>query len=225
MNKTALLFDLDGTVFDTAPEFLHCMNIILEQHRRPPITLPALREQVSNGGNAMVKLGFGVEPSDPSFGAIKEAFLTTYQQHLGTKCQPFDGMMALFDHLDTQHIPWAVVTNKPSQFAFPTLEQFGLKPRAHAIVCADQVSQPKPSAEPLLAACKQLQIEPQHCWYIGDALIDVRASKAANMPVAIAKYGYFPKGTDIDSWNADFYFEHPTELIPHVNQLLDLNPH
>lgn len=219
MKKPTILFDLDGTVFDTAPEFLSCLNPLLHDHDLPALSLAQLRPVVSNGGNAMLKLGFGLDPDQPGFEEIKNKFLNLYEKQLGQNCQLFDGMSDLFDFLDNNQFTWGIVTNKPSRFAMPILKKFNILDRAKHIVCADHVKSPKPSAEPLLQACDKLNIQPTDCWYIGDSLIDVRASKACGMPVAIAEYGYFPENTNIQAWEADYYFSHPTKLISHFDKL------
>jgi 2-phosphoglycolate phosphatase len=211
--KPTILFDLDGTLLDTATEFLHCLNIMLTESNQPLIKLESIRHHVSNGSGAMIKAAFNINETHLEFSNKKEYFLDLYEKHLGMHAKLFDGVTEFLDFLDSQKIDWAIVTNKPSRFAIPALKKLGLYNRAKLVVCADHVKEPKPSATPLLYACEKLKVAPSDCWYIGDAHIDVKASKAACIPVAIAEYGYFSENEDIQTWNADYYFSHPTDLI------------
>lgn len=209
----AVLFDLDGTLLDTAPEFTFCMNELLNQESREHVSIDAFRPYVTHGSGSMVRFAFGLGATDPQLEDLRRRFLDLYTLHLGSKTNLVAGVDLLIAHLEQNDLPWGIVTNKPKQFALPLIDGFAFLKKSQTIVTGDMVSASKPSPIPLLEACKRMNIIPNHTWYLGDADIDVIASHAAGMRCAVAKYGYIaPEENPLD-WNADFYIDHPQHLI------------
>lgn len=216
--KLCILFDLDGTLLDTAPEFTHCLNTLLTSHQRPEITIDHLRPYVAKGARGMCQFGFPDLFSD-QFEVIVQSFLARYLECLGQNTKLFDGMVDTIDTLVAHHIPWGIVTNKHERFAIPLIKKFEVLSSASVIVCGDTTNESKPSPKPLLHAATMLNIAPQQCWYVGDAKSDVDASKAAGMFSAIANYGYLPPDEDAQSWRADKYINVPQELLGIIARL------
>lgn len=211
--KAGILFDLDGTLLDTAPEFTECLNVILTQAGLAPVTVAGLREHVSLGVRGMLDFGFPCPLSDSERAIHTEHFLSLYQEHLGQWTQPFAGIADLLDWIRSQDMPWGIVTNKPGRFAKPLLQQFPLFCDAGCLVTGDTLPVCKPDPAPLLTACTQLDIAPQASWYVGDGIADVQASRQAGMRCALAHYGYISPQADLQSWGPDHIFKDPKELI------------
>ncbi len=212
MNCSAVLFDLDGTLLDTAPEFETCLNTLLQQEGKSPIALADLKSWVSFGARGMLKFGFKLSEQDPYLEELLPQFLALYQDNIGFQTKFFPGMANILTLINSKEIPWAIVTNKPLKFTLPLVEKFELLRKATCVVAGDSLPVQKPDAAPLLHACQQLAVNPQHCWYIGDARTDVQASKNANMRCAIANYGYIPIGETSTNWEADDYLERPEDI-------------
>lgn len=207
-----LFFDLDGTLLDTAPEFTACLNLVLAEEGKSPLTVEALRSYVSEGAKGMVEFGFQITEENPTFLRLKQRFLDLYAKTLGQQTRPFPGILTLIAKLIDLQMPWGIVTNKPSRFAFPLLEHFALFKNTPVVIAGDTLCVQKPSPLPLLKACEHFDVSPQACWYVGDAKTDVIASKAAGFRAAIVKYGYIPPDTDPLDWQADKYFESSEEM-------------
>lgn len=207
-----ILFDLDGTVLDTAPEFATCLNEFLRAQNKTEITVQALRPYVSKGARGMCKFGFP-ELDNEQFETIVQSFLARYLQGLGQQTQLFVGIVEMIQTLVQNHIPWGIVTNKHERFALPLIKQFAALSSVGIVVGGDTTPEPKPSPRPLLHAATALNLTASHCWYIGDAKSDVDASKAAGMRCAIANYGYLPPDEDAKYWQADTYIDTPQDLL------------
>lgn len=214
-----VLFDLDGTLLDTVDDFV---AIIVEMRRQRGLTavpLPRIRSTVSDGSTGMLCAAFSMTPEHDGFADLRDEFLERYQHQLAVHTRPFPGIAELLDWLDEQGLPWGVVTNKMSCFSIPLLEATGLARRCASLVCPDQVSRGKPHPEPLLKACSEMAVQPQHSIYIGDHLRDIQAGRAAGMRTVAALYGYLPPGEDPLQWNADFTIENAAALRPLLEQL------
>lgn len=209
----AVLFDLDGTLLDTAPAFHQLLNQQLHAAGRPLIHLSQLRTVVSEGAAAMVSLAFGLSPEDPGFKEQLDTLLSTYQSNPAAHTQLFPGMDEVIAKLVELEIPWGIVTNKPERFTLPILEHLGLRQGAKTIICPDHVAERKPHPEGLLKAAAELGVAPEECCYIGDHLRDIEAGRRANMATIAVTYGYLRDDEDPQSWNADAYAEHPSELL------------
>lgn len=215
----AVLFDLDGTLLDTADDFLAIIVSMRQERGLPDAPLHLIRSAVSDGSAGMLCAAFSLTPEHPELDGLREEFLHRYQQDLAVHTRPFPGMPELLDWLDAEGLPWGVVTNKMSRFSIPLLQATGLADRCGSLVCPDQVSHGKPHPEPLLKACAQMGVEPTRCVYIGDHLRDIQAGRAAGMRTVAALYGYLPPGDDPEQWEADFTIENVAALRPWLEQL------
>ncbi len=215
MNKLeAVYFDLDGTLIDTAPDFYTVLNTLLKQHGRPEVSYSAVRANVSNGARALTELGFGVGPEDAEFPPLLEQLLDAYEQHLAVDTCLFLGMAETLDWLEANGLPWGIVTNKPSRFTGPVLAGLGLAQRVGAVICPDHVKQRKPDPEGLLMAAGRDGVDPGNCLYVGDHLRDIQAAQNAGMATAVAAFGYIDADDDPHGWQADYYLEQGSDLLP-----------
>lgn len=212
----AILFDLDGTLIDSAHPLLHSINLALKEHQRPLITYESLRQHISGGADAMVKHAFDIDEAHHQFADFKQQCLNHYANNITTNMCYFPGIEAVLDYLDAIHMPWGIVTNKSTRFTEPTLAAMGLADRAHVVVAADTLPYMKPHPAPLLHACEQLQQAPQHTLYVGDYETDVVASRAAGMPCMIVTYGYYPDHMQPHEWQADYTVDHADELLAYL---------
>ncbi len=197
-----VLFDLDGTLLDTAPDMAAALNRLLIEEGRSPLPFEAIRPYVSHGAIALVKLGFGLAPDAPGFAALRQRFLDHYAQAVAVDTALFPGMAELLLAIEQADRPWGIVTNKPTSLTLPLLEAMGLTARCGVLVCGDTLPQRKPDPAPLLHAARRLGRTPDSCWYVGDAIGDVQAALAAGMPVLIAAYGYLATDDRPGDWGA-----------------------
>ena len=209
----AVLFDLDGTLIDTAPDLAQALNHVLQQQDRTPLPFAQIRPVVSYGALGLIKLGFNRQPGDPEFTALRTELLAYYAQHLSTHSRVFSGIHLVLQHLEVVQIPWGVVTNKPGYLTRPLLAALALDTRAAVIVSGDTCAQSKPHPAPILYACQQLQINPRHAWYIGDADRDITAGRAAGNTTIGAAYGYIHPDESVADWAADHIIQKPLELL------------
>jgi 2-phosphoglycolate phosphatase len=208
-----ILFDLDGTLADTAPDLGHALNAQLELHGRAPLPLEVIRPHASKGARGLLKLGFDLDPEHAGYEAMRQQYLSVYESHFRRHPRLFPGVTELLENLAGLEICWAIVTNKPSRFALPLVELLDLSTRASAIVCGDSCPQPKPNPGPLLAACEQMNLAPSQCLYLGDDRRDLEAASAAGMPMLVAAYGYLGANEDWTTWNAHGSIDSPIELV------------
>ncbi len=221
----AVYFDLDGTLIDTAPDFYTVLNSLLEKHGRPTVSYSAVRANVSNGARALTELGFGVGPDDASFAPLLEELLNAYEQHLAVDTVLFPGLAEVLDWLDAQQLPWGIVTNKPARFTGPVLEGLNLHQRVGPVICPDHVKQRKPDPEGLLIAAHDDNVSPANCLYVGDHLRDVQAGQNAGMETAVAAFGYIDADDDPRGWQANYYLEQGSELLPLLQKLYEQKAH
>jgi phosphoglycolate phosphatase len=212
----AVLFDLDGTLADTAPDLARALNRVRATHRLAPLPVTITRPYTSSGARGLLKIGFGLDPGDERYEALKLQFLDFYAAEICIDTRLFDGMAELLDRLDQDRLPWGVVTNKAERFTFPLLQGLRLAERAACVVGGDTAARAKPHPDPLLHAASALQLPPSACLYVGDDVRDVQAARAAGMPVIVAKYGYLGDGGSIESWQADAIIEHPREVLDYL---------
>ena len=208
----AVLFDLDGTLADTAPDLTYALNTLRSARRMPPLSLEATRPVASHGARGLLGVGFGIGPSDPEYDSLRNEFLTLYEANLCRATRLFPGMATLLSALEKRRLPWGVVTNKVERFTLPLLDALNLTARAACIIGGDTTLHTKPHPAPLLAASRTIDVEPQACIYIGDDRRDVEAGHGAGMRVAVAGWGYL-NGNDSESWDADWILGHPEELL------------
>lgn len=209
----AVLFDLDGTLLDTAPDLAAALNTLLTEQQRAALTFEQIRPHVSHGATAMVRLGFGLEPADALFDTLRERFLEIYRQNLATHTRLFKGMAKVLEHLESQGRAWGVVTNKPAWLTEPLLDALELRRRAACVISGDSLPVRKPHPEPLLAACRRVGSEPSRTVYVGDAERDVAAARAAGMRALIALFGYLGPEDRPHDWGADWQIERPEQLL------------
>lgn len=200
----AVLFDLDGTLLDTAPDFIVVLNAMLTDRGRAPLPAQDIRAVVSNGARALVALGFGGQPGEPEFDALNQELRDRYAQHLAVHTHLFPGLDELLRELETHGVPWGIVTNKPSIYTLPLLDALDLRARCASVVCPDQVTHTKPHPEPMFKACAEMGIEPARCVYVGDHERDIAAGRNAGMQTIVAGWGYIGTDERPQDWQADF---------------------
>lgn len=209
---STVLFDLDGTLIDTAPDFIRCLNQLRRQHGLTDLPAEYIRKSVSNGARAMVRIGFGLEPEHPDYLLKHTAFLDLYEAGVAMETRLFEGMDALLQSLEERGIPWGIVTNKPVRFAAPLIEALDLGGRCGALVCPDHVKDRKPHPEALFLACRQIGVEPAGAVYVGDHERDIAAGRNARMKTIAVRYGYIEAPETVDLWQADMVADTVTDL-------------
>jgi N-acetyl-D-muramate 6-phosphate phosphatase len=218
VNK-AVLFDLDGTFADTAPDLGAALNHVRFQHQLPALSLELIRPQASHGSAGLLKAGFGIGPDSPQFNALRAEFLAYYDAHICEHTVLFSGMAELLDELEQRGVPWGIVTNKPHRFTVPLMQALGYAERASCMVSGDTCEQAKPHPQPLLHAARCMAIAPQDCIYLGDDLRDMQAAQAAGMPGIIASYGYISSPEEISGWPAQASIDYPPQLLRYLDNL------
>lgn len=216
-HPSALLFDLDGTLADTALDFYQVLNQLRDKQNKPNLENHKIREQVSNGGFALAALAYDTDLKDPNTPKYRENLLEIYENIIGQKGGLFDGFETVLEKLEQNHIKWGIVTNKPRYLTELFLQRIQLN--APVVVCPEDVKQAKPAPDALLLAAKKLNIKAEQCWYVGDHLRDIQAAKAANMHAIAATFGYIEEADDINNWQADELIHHPLDLL----KLLDIH--
>ncbi|SFP83019.1 phosphoglycolate phosphatase [Nitrosomonas cryotolerans] len=212
----AVLLDLDGTVADTAPDLGHALNRQRSLRGLAPLPMTLIRTEASAGARGLLRLGFNIQPDDAHYEGIREEFLNFYSERLCHDTILFSGMSALLDQLDARSLPWGIVTNKPSRFTHPLMQQLGLHQRAACIISGDETAHSKPHPEPLLVASRKLMVTPAECIYLGDDIRDVKASLAAGMEPIIARYGYLGNTHPPETWGAKYLIDHPQDLLNYL---------
>jgi phosphoglycolate phosphatase len=213
MSIRTVLFDLDGTLLDTAPDLADALNAVLVENRREPLPYGAIRGVVSHGGMALIRLGFGIEPDDPDFEPLRQRLLDIYQSNIANRTRPFPGMTELLDELERRGLNWGVVTNKPGWLTDPLLRELDLYERAACVVSGDTLSERKPHPAPMLHACIQAGSLPAQCVYVGDAERDIEAGRNARMHTLVALFGYFMEDDRPLEWQADGSISRPRDLL------------
>lgn len=207
----AILFDLDGTFADTAPDLGRAINAMRAARGLPPVPLADTRRVTSMGARGLLGVGFGIDPNHADYAAMREEFLTLYENSLCRDTTLFPGMAQLVDNLEQRGIVWGIVTNKAERFAKPLLQQLGYAERAACIVGGDTTPHMKPHPAPLLAAAAVIGIAPADCHYVGDDRRDIEAGRAAGMRTVAVRFGYL-NGTNPDDWGADIVVSAPAEI-------------
>jgi 2-phosphoglycolate phosphatase len=211
----AVLFDLDGTLADTAPDLGYTINCMREARGLPALPLAATRPVTSLGARGMLGVGLDVMPGHPDYHALREEFLDIYAKNLCRETKLFAGMAELLDELERRNVLWGVVTNKAERYTHPLLELLGVHHRTACIVGGDTTGKIKPDPAPLLAAAERIGIAPQYCLYLGDDRRDVEAGRAAGMKAVVAGFGYL-NGNDPETWGADAMIDQPLDLLRYL---------
>jgi N-acetyl-D-muramate 6-phosphate phosphatase len=218
MTANAVLFDLDGTLFDTMPDFVFIFNHMRKQRGLSELSdLPSLRRVIAKGNAAMIEKALNLTQSDAHFNNALAEFTEHYLQVRGRYSSLFDGFKEVFAGLEKHHIPWGIVTNRLENNIAPFLKMFALDEHAHCLVGADTVGRGKPDPAPLLHAAKLLAIAPENCFYVGDFSTDIIAAKAAGMKSVAVAWGYHDGLTDMESWQPAYIIHKPAELFNLLN--------
>lgn len=223
----AVLFDLDGTLIDTAADFIRIIQQMCREEGRPLVAPELIRTQVSEGARAMVKLVYPeLQLEDPVFLQHRQRFLDMYGADIAVDTDLFDGMYPLLEQLEENDIPWGIVTNKPRWLSEALLQALNLSERCAVLVCPEDVTRTKPDPEPMYLAAKQLNLAAEDCIYVGDHPRDIDAGRHAQMLTILAAYGYLPLQykDDLNAWQADHIVHTVTELHQLI-QTLALKQH
>jgi len=209
----AVLFDLDGTLVDSAPDLGHAADLMRQRRGLPPLDEEYYRPRASSGARGMIEAAFGVTPDHPEFEPLRREYLDTYGQVMLRCTRPFDGVPQLLEGLRRAGLPWGIVTNKVERFALPLTAALPDLAEAAVVIGGDSTPHAKPHPAPLLEAAQRLGLTPQACVYVGDDERDIVAGRAAGMPTVAVRYGYLGVDADVTAWGADLIIEAPGELL------------
>lgn len=207
----AILFDLDGTLVDTAPDLAKATNALRAHHGLAPLPFEVIRGQVSNGGSALVTLALGGEIDSAEHTLARQFLLDAYEQAVAVHSRVFSPLDVWLKEWHGDQRPWGIVTNKPRRYTLPLLKALALQPGA--LLCADDLSVKKPAPEPLWEAARRLGVKPEQCWYIGDHVRDIEAAVAAGMTAVAVGYGYISEADNYQQWPADLWFKECEALV------------
>lgn len=212
----ALLFDLDGTLLDTADDLGAALNTVLRNHQYPEVGSDIYRPAASNGAAALLAAGFKASWAQQPQTQLLDEIVTQYSANIATHTRCFLGIEQLLIALDNKGIPWGIMTNKPGFLTDPLVKAIPALKNARIVVSGDTLAQSKPSPLPLLHCAEKMNVAPSHCLYVGDAQRDIQAGKAANMHTATALWGYVPSVNEALAWNADFNWHSPIDAFNHI---------
>ena len=216
----AVLFDLDGTLADTARDLAGALNDLLRAHQLPEKDVVDIRPYAAQGASALIAFGLQVSPEHPEFAQYRQAYLTRYEQRLAQETVLFDNVNTVLNWLQQQHILWGIVTNKHACFTDKLLPQLHFATQPDIVVSGDTCSQPKPAPDSLLYACQKLNILPENCLYIGDGERDIQASKQARMPSMLALWGYICKEEQPQNWQADYVARDMLDVLRQLQKMV-----
>ena len=209
----AVLFDLDGTLIDSAPDLGAAADKLRTDQGLPSLPLERYRPLAGAGARGMLKVAFDMDPTHADYEELREAFFRNYEAAMTVRTYAFDGVPELLTHLQNQGLRWGVVTNKMARFTDPLTQAMPLFSSASVIISGDTTPHAKPHPEPLFEAARRLGLSPSHCVYVGDDERDIVAGRAAGMPTVAANYGYLGEKTDVAAWQADWQIQTPLELL------------
>jgi phosphoglycolate phosphatase len=208
-----ILFDLDGTLLDTAPDLAYALNQLRIEHSLDPLPYEKIRPVVSHGGRALIKLGFNISEADEQYASLRQRLLDIYRENIARHTTLFPGMQEVLEHIESHGLLWGVVTNKPAWLTEPLLKALKLMDRSTCVVSGDTTNNSKPHPEPMLHACQLSNSKVAECLYVGDAQRDIEAGKEAGMHTLAALYGYIEEDDDINRWGADAIIDKPEDII------------
>lgn len=214
-----VLFDLDGTLLDTAPDLAWALNELRQRHGQPVMPFEQIRPSVSHGGLALIKTGFGLDPEHPQTEPLRQELLSIYRDNIARETRPFPGITELLERLEQQHINWGVVTNKPAWLTDPLMAALGLAEQAACIVSGDTLPERKPHPAPMLHACSVAGSQPDECIYVGDAERDIEAGQRAGIKTMVALFGYIGPDDQPEAWGADTCVSDPAEILDWILHL------
>ncbi len=213
---STVLFDLDGTLIDTAPDMAAALDILCDEESQTRLPYEIVRPIVSNGSIALVTLAFGEALEQQTLMRLKNRYLEIYQGHLAVHSKLFDEMDDVLKQLEKNNIKWGVVTNKPGWLTEPLMASLNLQQRAACIVSSDSTKNRKPHPEPMFYACKLINAQPEQCLYVGDAQRDIEAGNNAGMTTIIAEYGYIAESEQTADWQADYTIKRPSQILDYL---------
>ncbi len=212
----AVLFDLDGTLADTARDLGAALNRLLAEENVPPQPYEAVRPIASHGARGLVSLGFGIDKTHPRFEEYRLRFLEQYDHDFSSHTTLFDGINELILALEARGLKWGIITNKPMRFTDRLVPVLPFATPPAVVVSGDTVGVAKPDPAPMLHACQLIDTDPRHCLYVGDAERDIQAGRAVGMKTVLVKWGYIADSDDTASWQADITINQPAELLAHL---------
>ena len=215
----AVLFDLDGTLADTALDLGGALNTVLRRHNLPEKSIAEIRPYASHGVAGLLKIGVGMTAEHPDFAAWRQECLEAYSLCYADKTTLFDGVNEMIAELDKRGIKWGIITNKPMRFTDKLVPKLGFIIPPAVVVSGDTCGEPKPSVKPMLYACGQIHANPQHTLYVGDAERDIQAGRNAGMKTVLAEWGYISDEDDTDSWQPDYRIPAPIGLLGTLNKI------
>ena len=212
MNIQAVLFDLDGTLADTALDLGAALNSLLAKKGIAAVEMEKIRPIASHGARGLIELGLGMKKDHPDFAETRKAYLAEYEACFDVDTVLFEDINELIVALDKKGVTWGIVTNKPKVFAERLVPKLGFTIEPAVLVCGDTTDEPKPSTKPMFYACKQINIAPEHCLYVGDAERDIEAGRHAGMKTVLVNWGYIAEDDKPEEWGADYTIDQPLEL-------------
>jgi N-acetyl-D-muramate 6-phosphate phosphatase len=216
----AVIFDLDGTLLDTAPDFVLVVNKLRQEYELPALDADAIRKQVSNGARALVKLAFQLNEDHPEFEIRRLRLLDLYLQHIADYTRPFVGIESLIKTLEQHNIVWGIATNKPARYTNPLIQALNMQPAPVSVICPDHVARAKPDPESLFLISQQLNCSPEEIIYVGDHLRDIECGKSAGCITIAAAYGYIDEEDSAENWQADHLVNSAEDIWPIVQTYL-----
>lgn len=220
MKLSCVLFDLDGTLIDTAPDLIACLNYALKQHGFSTVATEQVKPHVSFGAIALINASLEKTIDDEKRAAILITMLEEYEANIARHSKFFDGMLDVLHFIETKNLSWGIVTNKRERFALPLIRALELQDRAACVICGDTTPTPKPHPAPLLEACKRINVLATECIYIGDAAHDILAGKNAEMYTLAATYGYLQTNDNPENWGANSLIHSPQHLLTWLENAL-----
>lgn len=218
-NIKAVLFDLDGTLVDTAPDMAAALNLLRLEEGLPALPYAQIRPIVSHGGAGLIKLAFDLAPGDHDFDRLRQRFLDAYEADLANDTNLFAGCSNVLAELEKQDITWGIITNKPGWLTDPLVSQLGLDKRAACVVSSDTTAHAKPHPAPMLYACDKIGIPPEQCIYLGDAERDIEAGNVVNMHTVAVNWGYLSADDQPELWDANTIIDEPAEILELLTRL------
>lgn len=214
-----VLFDLDGTLADTAPDLGWALNTLLAEHQHAPLPLTAIRPVASHGARGLIQLGFGMDRDHPDFERLRLRFLDLYDQHFAVDTVLYDGVQPLIEALAQRGLVWGIVTNKPMRFTDRLVPRLGFPVPPAAVVSGDTVGVAKPDPRPMHHAAQLAGVAAARCLYVGDAERDIQAGRASGMVTVLAGYGYIAATDTPAAWGADHNIAAPLQLVELIDRI------
>lgn len=214
------MFDLDGTLLDTAPDFIAVVNQLLIENERDELPHETIRACVSNGSRALIMMAFAIEETHEDFHPLRERLLELYLQHIAVFTKMFPGIQDLLNKLAEHNTPWGIATNKPAAYTVPLMEQLNIQPEPVIVLCPDHVKDAKPHPESLFLAAETIGCKAEEIIYVGDHHRDIECGRRAGSITIAAAYGYIEDEISVEDWQADYRVDHAEDLWPIIEKYL-----